>query len=215
VNDYDPALRKREGIDVATKAQRRQATQNRIKALSHPLRAEAFRLIRDRGPLSPRGLSKELEADVRAVSYHVRKLREFNCIEEVETRPVRGAIEHFYRATEEHMIDTEEWGELADAEPQMAQALTDEFMQSVVDDYSESRRAGVVALDEQFWIVRTPLVLDSLGVMEVLDASQRYEDEVLEITARSARRRSSNGAEPVPTSHSVVFFKMPKRPGPG
>jgi predicted transcriptional regulator len=211
VKDYDPALRKREGNAVATKAQRRQATQNRIKALSHPLRAEAFRLIRDNGPLSPRGVAKELEADVRTISYHVRKLREFNCIEEVDTRPVRGAIEHFYRATEEHMIDTEEWGELADVEPQMAQALTDEFMQGVVDDYSDSRRAGVVALDEEFWIVRTPLVLDTLGVKEVLEASQRYENEVLEIATRSTQRRSTDGAEPVPTSHSVVFFKMPKR----
>ena len=200
---------------MATKAQRRQATQNRIKALSHPLRAEAFRLIRDKGPLSPRGLSIELEADVRTVSYHVRKLRDFNCIEEIETRPVRGAIEHFYRATEEHMIDTEEWCELADAEPQMAQALTDEFMQSVVDDYSESRRAGVVALDEEFWIVRTPLVLDSEGVMEVLEASQSYENEVLEIAARSTQRRSTEETDPVSTSHSVVFFKMPKKGRPG
>jgi len=199
---------------VATKAQRRQATQNRIKALSHPLRAEAFRLIRDKGPLSPRELSKELEADVRTVSYHVRKLREFNCVEEVESRPVRGAIEHFYRATEEHMIDTEEWGELAEAEPQMAQALTDEFMQSIVDDYSVSRRAGVVALDEDFWIVRTPLVLDSLGVLEVMDASRSYENEVLEIAARSAQRRSAQGTAPVPTSHSVAFFKMPRSAPP-
>ena len=202
------------GFDVATKAQRRQATQNRIKALSHPLRAEAFRLIRDKGPLSPRELSKELEADVRTVSYHVRKLREFNCVEEVESRPVRGAIEHFYRATEEHMIDTEEWGELAEAEPQMAQALTDEFMQSIVDDYSVSRRAGVVALDEDFWIVRTPLVLDSLGVLEVMDASRSYENEVLEIAARSAQRRSAQGTAPVPTSHSVAFFKMPRSAPP-
>lgn len=199
---------------MATKAQRRQATQNRIKALSHPLRAEAFRLIRDKGPLSPRELSKELEADVRTVSYHVRKLREFNCVEEVESRPVRGAIEHFYRATEEHMIDTEEWGELAEAEPQMAQALTDEFMQSIVDDYSSSRRAGVVALDEDFWIVRTPLVLDSLGVIEVMDASRSYENEVLEIAARSAQRRSAQGTAPVPTSHSVAFFKMPRSTPP-
>jgi hypothetical protein len=112
------------------------------------------------------------------------------------------------------MIDTEEWGELAEAEPQMAQALTDEFMQSIVDDYSSSRRAGVVALDEDFWIVRTPLVLDSLGVIEVMDASRSYENEVLEIAARSAQRRSAQGTAPVPTSHSVAFFKMPRSTPP-
>src|SRR6188472_3136898 len=99
--------------------------------MSHPLRAEVFRLIRDRGASSPAEVARILEADLKDVSYHVRKLREFNCVEEVQNRHVRGAVEHFYRATEQHMIDTEEWGELAELEPQMAEALTDEFMQSI------------------------------------------------------------------------------------
>lgn len=177
--------------------------------MSHPLRAEAFRLIRDRGPLSPAGVARELEADLTDVSYHVRKLSEFHCVEEVENRQVRGAVEHFYRATEQHMIDTEEWGELAEVEPQMAEALSDEFMQGIVDDYTASRRAAIVGLDEEFWIVRTPLLLDPEGVREALAASQKYEDEMAEIAARSAERRLSEGTEEVPASSSIVFFKMP------
>lgn len=204
---------------MATKAQRRQATQNRIKAMSHHLRAEAFRLVRDRGPLSPAEISRELEADLKDVSYHVRKLKEFGCLEEVENRQVRGAVEHFYRATEQHMIDTEEWGELADLEPAMAEALTDEFMQGIVDDYSASRRAAIVALDEEFWIVRTPMILDPEGMREVLAAAERYEDEMTEIASRSAGRRLSEGTEEIPVSSSVVLFKMPSagktpRPSP-
>lgn len=177
--------------------------------MSHPLRAEAFRLIRDRGPLSPTEVARELEADRKDVSYHVRKLAEFNCVEEVNHRIVRGAVEHFYRATEQHMIDTEEWGELADAEPQMAEALTDEFMQGIVDDYTESRRAGVVALDEEFWIVRKPLLLDPCGVGEALEASREYEDAMADIAARSAERRLRESTPVVPTSSSIVFFKNP------
>jgi DNA-binding transcriptional ArsR family regulator len=197
---------------VATKAQRRQATQNRIKAMQHPLRAEVFRVVRDRGPLSPAQLSRELEADVKEVSYHVRKLKEYGCVEEVGSQQVRGAVEHFYRATEQHMIDTEEWGELAEVEPDMAEALTDEFMQSIVDDYSVSRRAGIVALDEEFWIVRTPMILDPEGVREALEASEQYEDAMTEIATRSAGRRVAEGTEGVPASSSAVFFKMPASP---
>lgn len=195
---------------MATRAQRRQATQNRIKAMSHPLRAEVFRLIRDRGPLSPAEAARILEADLKDVSYHVRKLREFSCVEEVQHRHVRGAVEHFYRATEQHMIDTEEWGELAELEPQMAEALTDEFMQGIVDDYTASRRASIVALDDEFWIVRTPLVLDPEGVQEALEASAEYEDRMTEIATRSAERRLDAGTEEVPVSSSAVLFKMPK-----
>lgn len=197
---------------MATRAQRRQATQNRIKAMSHPLRAEVFRLIRDRGPLSPAEAARILEADLKDVSYHVRKLREFDCVEEVLNRHVRGAVEHFYRATEQHMIDTEEWGELADLEPQMAESLTDEFMQGIVDDYTASRRASIVALDEEFWIVRTPLILDPEGVREALEASAEYEDRMTEIATRSAERRLGEGTEEVPVSSSAVLFKMPKSP---
>lgn len=197
---------------MATKADRRQATQNRIKAMSHPLRAEIFRLFRERAEvLSPAQVSREIEADIRDVSYHIRKLEEFDCVEEVSNRQVRGAVEHFYRATEQHMIDTEEWGELAELEPAMAEALTDEFMQGIVDDYSASRRASIVALDEEFFIVRTPYVLDPAGVDEALEASQRYEDEMIEIASRSAARRLDAGTEEVPVSSSIVLFKMPKR----
>lgn len=195
---------------MATKAQRRQATQNRMKAMSHPLRAEAFRLIRDRGPLSPAEASRELEADLKEVSYHIRKLREFGCVEEVDHRQVRGAVEHFYRATDEHMIDTEEWGELAELEPTMAEALTDEFMQGIVDDYTCSRQAAIVALDEEFWIVRTPLILDPEGMKEAMEAAGDFENAMTAIASRSAERRMRENTEDVPVSSSVVLFKMPK-----
>jgi predicted transcriptional regulator len=211
LTDYDQSLRNFERESVATRAQRRQATQNRIKAMSHPLRAEAFRLIRESGPLSPREIAQELEADLKDVSYHVRKLSEFDCVEEVSNRQVRGAVEHFYRATEQAMVDTEEWAELAEVEPQMAEALTDEIMQGVVDDYTASRRASVVALDEEFWMVRTLPLLDPEGVREALEASEEYEAAINEIAARSAQRRLNEGTEEIPVSSSIVFFKMPKR----
>jgi len=181
-----------------------------MKSMSHPLRAEVFRLIRDRGPLSPAEASRELEADLKEVSYHIRKLREFGCVEEVKHRQVRGAVEHFYRATDEHMIDTEEWGELAELEPTMAEALTDEFMQGIVDDYTCSRRAAIVALDEEFWIVRTPLILDPEGIKEAMEAAGDFENAMTAIATRSADRRMRENTEDIPVSSSVVLFKMPK-----
>jgi DNA-binding MarR family transcriptional regulator len=196
---------------MATRAQRRQATQSRIKAMSHPLRAEAFKLIRVKGPISPAAIARELEADTKAVSYHVRKLREFNCIELVDTKVTRSTVEHFYIATEQHMIDTEEWDELVEADSQMAEVLTDEFLQGIVDDYSASRRASVVGLDSEFFIVRHPGNMDPEGVQEVLEASEHYEKAIEEIMVRSARRQGETGTDTVPVSASIVFFKMPKR----
>jgi predicted ArsR family transcriptional regulator len=195
---------------VATRAERRQATQNRLKAMQHPLRAEAFRLIKERAPISPAEVARELEADVPTVSYHVRKLAEYNCVEEVESRPVRGVVEHFYRATEIHMVDIEEWAELADQSPEIAEVLTDEFMQNIVDDFTASRRAAVVGRDEKFWITRTSYVLDDEALEEALEAAEAYEATMTEIAARSAGRREADDPG-IPVSSSIVLFKMPPR----
>lgn len=209
---------------MATKAQRRQATLNRIKAMSHPLRAEAFRVIRNharKGPVSPTEVARELEADTKEVSHHIRQLEAFNCVEEVASRKVRGVVETFFRPTDKHMIDTEEWGELVAAEPAMAEFLVDEFMQAIVDDFTEvlrgvvadftgSRRADIVGLDEEFFITRTPLLFDPEGVREALQASANYENEMLEIADRSLDRHANHGTEEIPVSSSIAFFKMPK-----
>jgi DNA-binding transcriptional ArsR family regulator len=197
---------------VATRAERRQITQNRLKAMQHPLRAEIFRLMRENpGPISPAEIARELEADVPTVSYHVRKLSEYDCVEEVENRPVRGVVEHFYRATEQQRLDIEEWAELAKAEPDMAEVLTDEFMQTIIDDFTASRRASIVGRDEEFWITRNPHMLDQEGIDEALKAAESYEVKLAEIAARSAARQLEAEDSGIPVSSSIVLFKMPRR----
>jgi DNA-binding transcriptional ArsR family regulator len=195
---------------VATKAERRQATQNRLKAMQHPLRAEAFGLIRARGPISPAEVARELEADIPTISYHVRKLAEYDCVEEVENRPVRGVVEHFYRATEEPRLDLEDWAQLSQGQPEVAEVLTDEFMQNIVDDFTASRQASIVGRDEKFAITRNPLLLDDEGLDEALEAAIAYEAQMTEIAARSAARLAIDDPG-ILVSSSIVLFKMPPR----
>jgi predicted transcriptional regulator len=179
--------------------------------MQHPLRAEVFRLIRETpAAISPAEVARELEADVPTVSYHVRKLAEYDCVEEVENRPVRGVVEHFYRATDSHLIDIEEWAELVEQDPEVAEVLTDEFMQTIVDDFTASRRASIVGTDEKFWICRVPHVLDEEGLDEALEAANAYEAKMAEIAARSAARLESDDPG-IPVSSSIVLFKMPQR----
>jgi len=190
---------------MSTKAQRRKATENRIKAMSHPLRAAILRIIADR-TASPAEMARELDEELSNVSYHTKQLVEFDCAELVSTRPVRGALEHFYRATERHLIDTEAWEEL---EPVIAEDLVCEFMQRILDDFVASARAQLVGGDKDFHLTRTPLVLDQEGVQEALDAHERARLEILEIEARSAARMVESGEEGTNVSSSQGLFKMP------
>jgi DNA-binding transcriptional ArsR family regulator len=72
--------------------------QRLLKALSHPLRAKALPLFAD-GTVSPIQVARQLDVDVSHLAYHIRVLRELGFIELVETKQRRGALEHFYRAT--------------------------------------------------------------------------------------------------------------------
>lgn len=67
------------------------------KALSNDVRARALDLL-STGPMSPKSIAAELGLDVRRLAYHVRVLKKLGCIELIETRPRRGAVEHIYRA---------------------------------------------------------------------------------------------------------------------
>src|SRR6266567_332970 len=58
---------------------------------------------------SPGDLAVELGAPLGVVSYHVRMLRDYDCVELVRTEPVRGALQHFYRATARPRLDDQQW----------------------------------------------------------------------------------------------------------
>lgn len=191
----------------AQEAKREKTTRNRLKAMSHPLRARALRLLVERGVQSPNQLARALRAELSDVCYHVRRLEELECAELVSTRQVRGAVEHFYRATELHLINTDEWEEL---DPLVAGDLVCEFMQRILDDFVASRKAGIVASDKDFHITRTPMMLDALGIQEGMEAYERCRLEMNKVEARSTERMAETGGTGAPVCSALAYFKVPR-----
>jgi DNA-binding transcriptional ArsR family regulator len=194
---------------MSTKIERQKATQNRIKAMNHPVRAAVLSILAERTS-SPAEMARELDEDLSNVSYHTKQLVELECAELVSTRPVRGALEHFYRATERSLIDREEWDALA---PTMAENLIHEMMQKLLDDFVTSARASVVGSDADFHLGRTPLVVDQEGLKEALEVHGRAHQEIMDIASRSAERMVESGEEGINVSSSQAFFKMPNPKG--
>lgn len=77
--------------------------QDLIRALAHPLRVQLLTILNDR-MASPNELAKELDEGLSQVSYHVKVLKDFDCIEMVKTTPRRGAVEHYYKAKDAVLI---------------------------------------------------------------------------------------------------------------
>src|SRR3979409_1457386 len=76
--------------------------------VAHPTRARAFSILAER-TASPVEIAQEIGKDVGHVGYHVRKLLQLDLIELVDERPVRGAVEHFYRAIARPVINEKEF----------------------------------------------------------------------------------------------------------
>lgn len=157
--------------------------------------------------MSPSELAGVLGADLSDVSYHVRRLEELDCAELVEIRPVRGAVQHFYRAIERHLIDIDEWEQL---DPLTAEDLVCGYVQRILDDFIDSRKAEIVGYDKHFHITRTPLMLDPEGFEEGMEAFESHRIEMSEIERRSAERRAK-GTPTIPASSSLLLFKVPRR----
>ncbi len=189
---------------MPTKTQRK-AAENRIKAMSHPVRAAALRILTER-TASPAEMARELDEELSNVSYHTKQLVEFECAELVSTRPVRGALEHFYRATERHLVDTDDWEDL---DPVVAEDLVCEFMQAILDDFVASARARLVGGDKDFHLTRTLMLLDMEGLQEALEAHERARKEIVEIASRSAERMVESGEQGFNVSTSQGCFKLP------
>jgi DNA-binding transcriptional ArsR family regulator len=80
--------------------------------VAHPLRSRCLTILADR-MASPAELAIELGENLGNISYHVRALLRAGAVELVDERPVRGAMEHFYKAVVRPCLSDEEFAELS------------------------------------------------------------------------------------------------------
>ena len=70
-----------------------------LVALRHPLRRDILRQMTGEEAISPREIARTLRHPLSGVSYHVRVLADCAAVALVDTKPVRGSTQHFYRCT--------------------------------------------------------------------------------------------------------------------
>src|SRR3978361_2260693 len=183
--------------DMASKVKHRTATQNRLVAYAHPLRAAIFTILTERSA-SPAEMTRELgleRKDLSTVDYHTKKLVELDCAEVIGERKVGSLTEKSYKASERSLVETEEWDTLMADNPVLAEHFLGEFMQVQLDDYRLALTAGALGPDADFHITRTRRVLDAEGLAASLEAKERHRREQDEIERASAERRRARGID--------------------
>lgn len=173
-----------------------------IKALDHVLRQHIL-LATVAGEVSPNELSQALGEGLSQVSYHVKVLRD-DCdgiIEEIRTEPRRGAVEHYYRATEKSLLPAKTWRRLKKG----LQAVIGAGQASdLFNDLAEALKAGKLQGAHDH-LVRTPLVLDTKGQQNVKAIAERATREVEDEQRAAAKRLKKTGREGA-TGYTFALF---------
>jgi hypothetical protein len=145
----------------------------------------------------------ELGAPLGVVSYHVRMLRDYDCVELVRTEPRRGALQHFYKATARPNLDEDQWRTLPSG---LRRELTGETIQELVSDLAQSADAGTLE-DPDVVLSRTPIELDERAFKKLNKLLAKTLDQALAIAAESSARTEGTDATVFPTELAILHFK--------
>jgi DNA-binding transcriptional ArsR family regulator len=178
------------------------------KALAHPLRASILQRLGER-VASPHDLALELGAPLGVVSYHVRMLRDYDCVELVRTEPRRGAVAHFYRAAMRPWFSDEQWATI----PLSARrAIFGRQLDRIAADVATAARSK--GFDHpQAHVSYTLLDLDQSGVDAVAAILEDALERIVAVNAECAVRRRAAGADAPRLRAELAMLLFEPAPG--
>jgi DNA-binding transcriptional ArsR family regulator len=192
---------------MAAAAKRRSPDSTLGAAVAHPLRCRCLTILGDR-VASPAEIARECGLEVSNVGYHVTALAEAGLVEEVGQRPVRGAVEHFYRAVVRPCVSSEEEAEIT-IEKRKSFARTTWSL--ITANATTALEAGTLVERSDHHLTRVPLRVDEQGWSEMADAYMELYERVYEIQAVSAERLGKDPDDPSISVLSVLtFFETPE-----
>jgi DNA-binding transcriptional ArsR family regulator len=165
--------------------------------------------LADAGEASPSELADALGEPLGNVSYHVRVLRELNCLELVRTEPRRGALEHFYRATVSPWLSEEQWARLPAGFRRKTLPGT---LAEIAEAGAEASRRGAFERPEAH-VSRVVLALDEASTDEIDALLDETREAALRINAASAARQAEHGPgapPPVTTELALIHVRRAK-----
>lgn len=175
------------------------------KAIGHPMRAQILAEANER-ILSPSQFAKRHEQDVSAVSYHFRQLEKYGCLEEIASVPVRGAHQHFFKATRRALFDGKAWENLPETVKNKVSGKTithllEAISQAMLDETFDERDDRALAWDK--------VPVDEQGWKNIADIFREAIYKTMFEAERAQARLEASGGEPILASWAFMFFKSP------
>ncbi len=191
---------------AAAALERRRRLQSTLAAaVSHPLRAKILTVFAER-VASPAEIGRQLGIPVSKIGYHVSALRDASLIEEVGSRPVRGTVEHFYRAVELPIVSSEQETERSDDD---RRAFSETILSVYAASASSALEAGTFLARPDHHHTRMTASIDETGWEEMTEAYMALYERLDEIRASASERMRETDAPAVRVLTYLALFEVP------
>jgi DNA-binding transcriptional ArsR family regulator len=182
-------------------------TQQLAKALAHPLRVRILSSL-SKGISSPNQLAQELGEPLGNVSYHVKTLLDYDCVELVKTEPRRGAVEHFYRATDRAFLSDSDWAKI----PASARkGISGSILESIGQSATEAMAEGTLSARSDSHLSENPLQLDKQGWKELNKVLAETIDRATAIQKDARKRMGKDKSGAIQTKLAIMHFEVPTK----
>lgn len=189
--------------DAMHKKKRRKARKDPLaQALSHPTRVRILMALNSpRRRVSPAEFHQETGLTLNHVSYHFRALEKAGCIEEVASKPRRGAVEHYFEAVESAMAWQKEWESLGSY---VKQTLAASALRGGVEAAGKSIDAGKFHERDESHLSHKTFRVDHQAWAKMAKIMDRTLAEFLEVEKEVEDRASAES----PTFMATFFMSL-------
>jgi DNA-binding transcriptional ArsR family regulator len=177
--------------------------QNLVKAIAHPTRVRILEALHGR-TASPVEMAEEWDMSLGVITYHVNTLADVGCIEQVDARPRRGAIEHVYTAKPRSFIGHQDWRR---APLSVRAGVTSEALRTFAAKIGEAIDADTIDKREDSTLNWMPVTVDEQGWREVARILDRAGKALTKVAAASRERLGS--ADGIPVVTGLAAFETP------
>jgi DNA-binding transcriptional ArsR family regulator len=193
---------------AATAKKRKRLETTLAAAVAHPIRSKCLVILAER-VASPAEIARELHLDVSKVGYHVKALADAHLIEEIGSRPVRGAVEHFYRAVELPIVSNEQEAEISPADQRV---YAESVLSIFAANAAHSLDVGTFIGRTDHHLTRLAFNTDEEGWGEATAAYMELYERIFEIQESAAARMTDGDEKPFRVVSFQSLFEIPMSP---
>jgi DNA-binding transcriptional ArsR family regulator len=176
-----------------------------LKAMAHPTRLRLLGILNYRH-ISPAEFAREQGEPVSKVAHHFRSLEKLGCIEVVDTRPVRGSTEHFYRRSETLLVRDEDLMEMPE---EVSRLLLSSIVRGFLGRVARALRSGTLTARTDAHVTWKAVKLDEEGWREVTEILGSAYEAIDEAEARALKRMEKSGEERLIATVGLAGFESP------